>query len=587
MRQIKAAIAGILTLLAVATASAQTFPTVPSQTVIGRTAVGSGPAQAIPFATLLASMLTSPLTVSQINTNSIVYAGSTSGSATVSAQAVAGTPAIKWPTVSGTVVTSATLPLVENAVTGAMSCPNCDVSVSTRTAAAAQNLSGYTFVRTRGYATEGDGGQAIFKNVTSTPFMDSRVLTGTISAAGTTYTNGTYRGVKLSGGTGSGLVATIVVSGTVVSSVTITGTGGNGYTVGNVLTTAAANIGGTGSGFTWTVSTISTPLGSFTDSSGAHWQIISDPLGVNIRQFGAKQDWTGTDGSATNDYNSIQAALNFAGAISGPTPDAGGVDGGSVIVPKGASLICGGTSTILVSGSTILRGIGVNNGVFKVCDSGMNAATHIITLCDPETQKACFGAKIADLTIYANGTPTSNANIAIIYSNNVQQLEAIDRVAIYSGLRQCIKFETGYGGAAYVGIRNAFCTPWPTTTNPGISIFYGTTVVGIRDTIVESGGGGATTNGLQITGGFVDVQNFHAEGISSPVLVNIPTNNGNGIVRIRNITGGFACTSLVTRQTGSATSTLLVASAINNGCTNTVNNAGALTTSFIIAETLY
>ncbi len=49
-------VAGILALLP-AVAAAQTFPTVPSNTVIGRTAVGTGPAQAIPFATLFSSAL--------------------------------------------------------------------------------------------------------------------------------------------------------------------------------------------------------------------------------------------------------------------------------------------------------------------------------------------------------------------------------------------------------------------------------------------------------------------------------------------------------------------------------------------------
>src|SRR5690242_17732106 len=37
-------------------AAAQTFPTVPSQTVIGRTAFGTGPAQAIPFSTITANL---------------------------------------------------------------------------------------------------------------------------------------------------------------------------------------------------------------------------------------------------------------------------------------------------------------------------------------------------------------------------------------------------------------------------------------------------------------------------------------------------------------------------------------------------
>jgi hypothetical protein len=54
MRQIKAAIAGILTLFAATAVVAQTFPTVPGKSVIGRLGVlgDTGPSQAIPFATL-------------------------------------------------------------------------------------------------------------------------------------------------------------------------------------------------------------------------------------------------------------------------------------------------------------------------------------------------------------------------------------------------------------------------------------------------------------------------------------------------------------------------------------------------------
>jgi hypothetical protein len=55
MRITKAAIAGILALFAVATASAQQFPTIQDHSVIGRIGVvgQSGPSQAIPFASLL------------------------------------------------------------------------------------------------------------------------------------------------------------------------------------------------------------------------------------------------------------------------------------------------------------------------------------------------------------------------------------------------------------------------------------------------------------------------------------------------------------------------------------------------------
>lgn len=65
---------------------------------------------------------------------------------------------------------------------------------------------------------------------------------------GSGYTNGTYNNVPLTGGTGAGATATIVVSGGAVTSATIT-LGGRGYTFGDVVSANAADIGGTGSGF--------------------------------------------------------------------------------------------------------------------------------------------------------------------------------------------------------------------------------------------------------------------------------------------------------------------------------------------------
>lgn len=75
---------------------------------------------------------------------------------------------------------------------------------------------------------------------------------------GSVYTNGTYTGVNLSyvtSGNGSGAVATVVVSGAAVTSVTITSPG-TGYTVADSLTATAAQIGGTGSGFHVPVATL-------------------------------------------------------------------------------------------------------------------------------------------------------------------------------------------------------------------------------------------------------------------------------------------------------------------------------------------
>lgn len=82
------------------------------------------------------------------------------------------------------------------------------------------------------------------------------ILTLGSVTGGTLYTNGTYTNVPLTGGTGSGAKATVVVSGAAVTTVTVTD-GGEGYTVSDALSALAANIGGTGSGFTVPVATLS------------------------------------------------------------------------------------------------------------------------------------------------------------------------------------------------------------------------------------------------------------------------------------------------------------------------------------------
>jgi hypothetical protein len=59
----------------------------------------------------------------------------------------------------------------------------------------------------------------------------------TLTAGGTSYTNGTYTNQALTGGSGSGATATIVVAGGIVTSVTIFSKGKN-YVVGNTLSAA-------------------------------------------------------------------------------------------------------------------------------------------------------------------------------------------------------------------------------------------------------------------------------------------------------------------------------------------------------------
>ncbi len=99
-----------------------------------------------------------------------------------------------------------------------------------------------------------------YGRVTRVETVQGRILTLNTLVAGTLYTAGTYNAVALTGGTGTGATANIVVGvGGGVTSVTLVN-GGSGYDVGEILSAAAANIGGTGSGFSIRVATTTGPL---------------------------------------------------------------------------------------------------------------------------------------------------------------------------------------------------------------------------------------------------------------------------------------------------------------------------------------
>ena len=78
---------------------------------------------------------------------------------------------------------------------------------------------------------------------------------------GSLYTNGVYQGVPLTGGSGNGVTADIVVSGQKITSVTLK-FGGQFYVVGDILSVNPTSVGSSGSGFSITVSAISNTAGT-------------------------------------------------------------------------------------------------------------------------------------------------------------------------------------------------------------------------------------------------------------------------------------------------------------------------------------
>lgn len=139
---------------------------------------------------------------------------------------------------------------------------------------------------------------------------------GTITG-GSGYTNGTYTNVTLTGGSGNGAKATIIVAGNTVTTVTLTDRG-QGYLVGNVLSAASGDIGG-GSSFSVPVSAIyqqSVEMSLAATGSGTQTATFSTPAGL-VQIF---QHEFGTDAI---DGQNVEAVRSYF-----ETNDLGWVSGG-------------------------------------------------------------------------------------------------------------------------------------------------------------------------------------------------------------------------------------------------------------------
>lgn len=101
-----------------------------------------------------------------------------------------------------------------------------------------------------------------FKPMPATEATTGNIATFGSITGGSAYTNGTYTNVPLTGGSGTGALATVVVASNAVSSVTRTRSGKD-YKVSDALSADADTVGGTGTGFSIPVATITATDGAY------------------------------------------------------------------------------------------------------------------------------------------------------------------------------------------------------------------------------------------------------------------------------------------------------------------------------------
>lgn len=207
------------------------------------------------------------------------------------------------------------------------------------------------------------------------------ILTLASLVPGTAYTNGTYANVSLTGGSGTGALATIQVAGTVVTSCTLV-TGGLGYIAGDVLSATAASLGGTGSGFSITVATLTTGFTSNTynlwqfdigfDSTGSGNSKLIAHAGQNLRFIDSTVNTPVMYGDFPGGAMAEVGKFTASGAMTPGTPNStfvitginaliypgqlvsgAGLPSGSYVVSSTAAL---GITTVVIFGTATLSG---------------------------------------------------------------------------------------------------------------------------------------------------------------------------------------------------------------------------------------
>ena len=173
----------------------------------------------------------------------------------------------------------------------------------------------------------------------------------TIVSQGSSYTNGTYTNVPLVTTTGTGALATVVVSSNLVFSVTITNGGTNTYPFNESFTIANSSIGGTGSGFAGYISAVS----SYYTSDATLWQfdIGYDPYGTGQNNLIAHP------GQNLIDIDSTVNTRPLIGPFTGTTLSPVGVFTDTATLTSGSTLITFATTIAAIGAGVTVTGTGI------------------------------------------------------------------------------------------------------------------------------------------------------------------------------------------------------------------------------------
>jgi hypothetical protein len=290
-------------------------------------------------------------------------------------------------------------------------------------------------------------------------------------------------------------------------------------------------------------------------------------IGTNFECHG---EWFGVDNDGADYTTQLQNAINYAATV------VGGAQGMRVQLPKGK---IGISDTIVQPNLVAIHGANGRGTIIEALDTFNPAATEMLNANNGTS--SMFGSRLVDLWFNMRGKGASTGRC--IHTVAMQETCGLERVLLMGFNRYGLEYSNGYGGAAYLPLKDIeiFAGSEGTTPTAGIQINQVSSVGGFvlsvdGCTIAGSPPGSATP--YQLPAGIrLANDTFVGRGLHFEACQDCVVSLGIGSISIDTITGSSngVVDSLVTLGS-SWTGTLSVQNSITNGAANHVrNNANA------------
>ncbi|MHA6476196.1 hypothetical protein ACX1DW_01695 [Stutzerimonas sp. KH-1] len=280
-------------------------------------------------------------------------------------------------------------------------------------------------------------------------------------------------------------------------------------------------------------------------------------IGTNFECHG---EWFGV-GNDGGDYTAeLQNAINYAATA------VGGAQGMRVQLLRGK---VGLSNKITLPNRVALHGANGRGTVIEALDTFEPTATEMFHAHNGTS--SMFGSRLVDLFIDMRGK--GDVNGRCIYSQAWQETCGMERVCLIGFPKYGLEYSDGYGGAAYLPLKDIeiFGGASGTTPTAGIKINQVSTVGGFVLSIDGATITGATSAqcpvGISMTNDTLVARGLHFEYVDNGV-----TGAGIGGISIDTITGSSNNVGTLVTLGSAWTGQLNIRDSITNGATNHVKN---------------